>query len=269
MVSSVWWQGLMCLFALLAGLAAPDALAEPAPRVRLVYATEANPPRILGEGTTIDWEKPGLTLELLRLVAVRAGVEFVYERVPWKRALYLVQTNEADGLFQTSVVPERMGTMAFPMQAGRPDPARAILEQRYLFYRRADAPVKWDGTTLTGADAPVGAVSSYAVVSDLMRLGIPVEEGKTSEQNLDKLVSGRISAYAGLETMTDSLIAAHPVEYGRLVKMAPPVAVRPYYLVFSRGFYDAHRDVAERVWDAIAAVNASDEFAAITRRYAD
>lgn len=269
MVRRVWLQGLMCLFAVLACFGAPDARAEPAPRVRLVYATDPNPPRIMGEGTAIDWDKPGLTLELLRLVAVRAGVEFTYERVPWKRGLYLIETNDVDGLFQTSVSSERMGTMAFPMKAGRPDPARAILEQRYLFYRRADTPVAWDGTTLTGAAAPVGAVSSYAVVADLTRLGIPVEEGKTPEHNLDKLVGGRIAAFAGLESMTDALIAAQPDKYGRLVKMTPPVAVRAYHLAFSRGFYSVQRDVAERIWDAIAEVNASDTFAAIVRRYAD
>ncbi|WP_431857468.1 substrate-binding periplasmic protein [Azospirillum sp.] len=265
MVRRVWWLGLTCLLVLLA----LPALADPAPRVRLVFATDANPPRVMGEGTAIDWEKPGLTPELLRLVAVRAGVAFTFERVPWKRGLFLVETGEADGLFQASHLPDRMGVMAFPMKAGRPDPARALMEQRYVLYKRSGSPVAWDGARLTGTDGPVGAISSYSVVDELARLGIPVDEAKTQEHNLDKLVGGRIAAYAGLEAMTDALIAAHPDKYGRLVKVMPPLVSKPYYLVFSRAFYSEHRDVAERIWDAIAEVNASDAFAAIVRRYAD
>ncbi|PWC53902.1 transporter substrate-binding domain-containing protein [Azospirillum sp. TSO22-1] len=266
MVRRVWWLGLTCLLVLPAAL---PALADPAPRVRLVFATDANPPRIMGEGTAIDWEKPGLTPELLRLAAVRAGVEFTFQRVPWKRGLFLIETNEADGLFQASYLPDRTGTMAYPMKAGRPDPARSLMEQRYVLYKRPGAAVAWDGARLTGADAPVGAISSYSVVDELTRLGIPVDEAKTQEHNLDKLVGGRIAAYAGMEAMTDAQIAAHPDKYGRLVKVMPPLVSKPYYLVFSRSFYSEHRDVAERIWDAIAEVNASEDFAAIVRRYAD
>lgn len=268
---NVWWQGLARLLSAIAVLAAMTvtAMADSTPRVRLVYEPRPNPPRMLGEGTSIDWEKPGLTLELLHLVGARVGIEFVYERVPWKRALFLIETNEADGVFHTSFVPERMNILAYPMKAGRPDVERAIFMQNYVLYKRSGASIAWDGTTLTGVDMPVGATSSYAVVGDLKQLGVPVEEANTLEQSLDKLLNGRVAAYAGLETMTDAVLAAYPAKYGGLVKMAPPLVTKPYHLTFSRGFYTEHRDLAERIWDAIAAVNASAEFAAIVRRYAD
>ena len=200
-------------------------------------------------------------------MSARAGVEFVFERVPWRRGLYLVETNEADGLFHVSFLPERMGTMAYPMRSGQPDAARAIFVQSYVLYKRAGSPVVWDGTALTGAEAPVGATSGYSVLSDLRRLGVPFEEAKTMEQSLDKLVGGRVSAYAGLEGMADAVLAANPAKYGKLVKVTPPLVSKPYHLVFSRAFLTRNRDLAERIWDAIAAVNASDEFAAIVRRY--
>jgi polar amino acid transport system substrate-binding protein len=274
MVRSVWRQSLIRWLAAVAAVAAMTvaggpAMADSAPRVRVVYEPRSNPPRMLGEGTSIDWEKPGLTLELLRLVGARIGVEFVYERVPWKRGLYLIETNDADGIFHTSFVPERLGTMAYPMRAGRDDAARAIFVQNYVLYKRADAPVAWDGKVLTGADVPVGVTAGYSVIGDLTRLGVPIEEAKTLEQSLDKLLSGRVSAYAGMEAMTDAVLAANPAKYGKLVKMEPPLVSKPFHLTFSQGFYTAHRDLAERIWDAIAAVNASDEFAAIVRRYAD
>lgn len=277
MMRSVWWQRLirpLLVAAALAALGAPAAAAGHRLQVKILFEPEANPPRTLGEGTAIDWQKPGLTLELLRLAGERVGVDFVYERVPWKRALYLVETNEADGIFHASFTPERTGIAAYPMKdapsGGRQaDPARAVFVQNYVLYKRAGTPVAWDGTALTDADGPVGVTISYSVAGDLRRLGVPVEEAKTLEQNLDKLLAGRIAAYAGLEHMSDTVVAANPSKYGKLVKMAPPLVSKPYYLLFSRGFYAAHGDLAERIWDAIAAINASAEFAEIARRYAD
>ncbi|WP_448188237.1 substrate-binding periplasmic protein [Azospirillum sp. sgz301742] len=278
MVRSVWWQGLARWFAVLiaaaatavaGGAASADSAAGSAVRVRVVYEPKANPPRMLGEGTAIDWEKPGLTLELLRLVGARTGVQFAYERVPWKRGLFLIEANEADAIFHTSFVPERMDIMVYPMKGGQPDAGRAVFVQNYMLYKRAGTPVVWDGAALAGADVPVGATSNYSVVGDLKRLGVPVEVANTSEQSLDKLLSGRIAAYAGLEAMTDAVLAGNPAKYGKLVKLTPPLVSKPYHLTFSRGFYTEHRDVAERIWDAIAAVNASAEFAAIVHRYVD
>lgn len=274
MVCSVWRQSLTRWLAVIAAVAAMSvdgkpAMADSVPRVRVVYEPRSNPPRMLGEGTSIDWEMPGLTLELLRLVGARVGIEFVYERVPWRRGLYLIETNDADGIFHTSFVPERLDIMAYPMRAGRDDAARAIFVQNYVLYKRAGAPIAWDGKALTSVDVPVGATASYSVIGDLRRLGVPIEEAKTLEQSLDKLLDGRVSAYAGMEAMTDALLAANPTKYGKLVKMKPPLVSKPFHLTFSRGFYTAHHELAERIWDAIAAVNASDEFAAIVRRYAD
>ena len=264
-----WWRISAFVLAIVAAASVADAApaTDARPRIRLVYETEANPPHALGDGTAIDRERPGLTLELLGLVAKRAGVEFVYERVPWRRGLYLLETNEVDGLFHISFTPERQSIMAYPMKGGRPDAERALFQQNYLFYKRPGSPLDWDGKALRGTEGPVGATSGYSVIGDLTRLGIVVEEAKTLEQSLDKLVGGRIIAYAGLEGMTEAVMAAHPLKYGKLVRLERPIIAKPYHLVFSRGFYAASRDLAERIWDAVAEVKASPEFTAAVRRY--
>lgn len=271
MVHGLWLHALTFLLALGAAAGPPGVAAatEIKPQIRLVYEAEANPPHALGDGTAIDGERPGLTLELLNLVARRLGVEFRYERVPWRRGLFLVETNDADGLLHVSFTPDRQAIMVYPMRSGRPDAGRALFSQNYAFYKRPSSPLAWDGTTLSGAEGPVGATSGYALAADLTRLGIPVDESKTLEQSLDKLVGGRVVAYAGPEGMTEAVIAAHPMKYGRLVRLEPPLAAKPYHLAFSHGFYAANRDLAERIWDAIAEVRASPEFAAIVRRYED
>jgi hypothetical protein len=73
------------------------------PKVLLVYESSHNPPRALGTGTAINWKKPGLTLELIELVSEQTGIEFQFKRMPWKRALYLLEKT-ISMVFSTLVV---------------------------------------------------------------------------------------------------------------------------------------------------------------------
>lgn len=93
-------------------IAAPARAEPPArfadrPTLTFVYETRANPPRYLGEGTAINWDRPGLTLELLKELGRRLQINLKLERYPWKRGLYLAETGEADGIFHASYKPER------------------------------------------------------------------------------------------------------------------------------------------------------------------
>jgi len=58
--------------------------------IRMVYFNKENPPRVLGGGASTDWAKPGITLELLQMVAQRVGVRFEYKRMPWEKFYYLL-----------------------------------------------------------------------------------------------------------------------------------------------------------------------------------
>ncbi|MEX0757986.1 MAG: transporter substrate-binding domain-containing protein, partial [Tistlia sp.] len=236
--------------------------------LRLVYEVTANPPRHLGAGTRIDWARPGLTLELLRLVGARLDIDFQFQRVPWKRGLFLVEQGLADGIFHTSHLPEREALLAYPRRAdGTLDESRAIFVQSYLLYVRKGSPLRWDGTAFENLDGPVGAISSYSVVQDLRRMGVPVEEERSLTINLRKLLEGRIAASAELEGMGDAAIAAHPAFAGAIEKLQPPLRSKPYYLTFGRAFRDAEPELAERVWDAIAAEKAGPAFAALAESY--
>ena len=75
------------------------------PTLRLAYETTPNPPRHLGEGTAIDWNRPGLTLELLKRVGERLKVNLSFKRVPWMRGLLMLENGEIDGIFHASYTP--------------------------------------------------------------------------------------------------------------------------------------------------------------------
>lgn len=263
---------LLALALILAVQPGPSGAAEevrkPDRPLQLVFEPTPNPPRYLGEGTAIDWAHPGLTLELLRLVAERLGIVFEYQRFPWKRALFLLETNQVDGVFHASFVADRMRLGVYPMRAGEVDASRQIFEQSYVFYRRADGAFRWDGREAEGITLPIGVTTGYSVIATLEKLGLPIEPAPSKDENLRKLINGRLSALADLENMTDIFIRQHPDRYGAVQKVMPPIVRKPYYLILSHGFYDAYPALAEAIWDEIARVNASAEFRSIEARYA-
>jgi polar amino acid transport system substrate-binding protein len=253
----------LAAFALAACACAANASATV---VRLSFETRENAPRYLGEGTAIDAEKPGLTIELLRLVEKRAGVRFDMRRSPWARSLYLLETNQVDGVFHMSYLEERTKFVAYPMKDGRPDRSRSIFTQSYYLYARKGTRLAWDGERLA-AEGPIGTTRGYSVVHRLEALGARVEQENDLPGSLRKVLAGRLEAYAELENMATGVLARHPQEMRDIVKLQPPLRSEPYYLVLSKGFVARDPQLAERIWDAIGEIARSSEFRAIERRY--
>ncbi|WP_156502284.1 hypothetical protein, partial [Oleiphilus sp. HI0067] len=63
--------------------------------ITLVFEVKENPPYYLGNGPEINWEKPRITLSLLKDIEADLTVKFTFERVPWTRALQMVKDGEA------------------------------------------------------------------------------------------------------------------------------------------------------------------------------
>lgn len=233
--------------------AAPALAAE---TVRIVYDVHDNPPLICGSGTAIDPVKPGLTIEMLRMAGERAHVAIELSRTPWERGLYLIEAGQADAIFASSYVEERLRYGVYPMKDGHPDTRRKLFDQSYRLYIRAGSGVGWDGKALTNLHAPVGATPGYAVIPVLRAMGVTVEEETSHVANLRKLVAGHLDAYAELDTHIRPLLKSNP-EFSGIVELSPPVLTKPYYLMFSKISYAKEPEVAERIWDAIAEVNES------------
>ena len=233
---------------------APAAAAEP---IRIVFDVFANPPLICGNGTTIDPTTPGLTIEMLRMASKRADVPIELSRTPWQRGLYLIETGQADAIFGSSFVAERQRYGVYPLKDGRPDTRRKLFDQSYSLFIRGESEIGWDGAALTNLRAPVGATPGYAVVPVLRAMGVAVEEEPDHTANLRKLVAGRLDAYAELATQIRPMLQSNQTEFSGIYQLSPPVLTKPYYLMFSKVFYSKTPEIAERIWDAIAAVNES------------
>ena len=234
--------------------------------VRLSFETKESPPRYLGEGTTIPKDRPGLTIELLRLVEKRTGVRFELQRVPWARSLYLLETNQVDGVFHMSYLPERTRFVAYPMKDGQPDRARSIFTQSYYLYARKGSRMTWDGQKLS-AEGPIGTTRGYSVARRLEELGARVEQENDLPGSLRKVLAGRLDAYAELENMAAGVLARHPDEMREIVKLTPALRTEPYYLVLSKGFQARDPALAERIWDAIAEARLTPQYLELEKKY--
>jgi polar amino acid transport system substrate-binding protein len=232
------------------------ARARAARPVRVVFDVFANPPLICGNGTAIG-AIPGLTIQMLRMAGDRAEVPIELSRTPWQRGLYLIETGQADAIFASSFVEERQRFGVYPFKDGKPDTARKLFDQSYSLFIRSGSGVGWDGETLTNLHAPVGATPGYAVIPVLRGMGVSVEDEPNHLANLRKLAAGRLDAYAELESQIRPMLRDNKAEFGDIVQLSPPVLTKPYYLMFSKMFYSETPEIAEQIWDAIAAVSKS------------
>lgn len=238
------------------------------PEVSIAFALPEAKPYILGEGTAIDWNKPGVTLEVLQLTAQKLGVKFVYRRIPWNRALYLVESGEIDGVLSSSFSESRSRFGAYPMTpAGSPDASRALYSWNWCFYKRRDSPFAWNGQQAINLRGNIGACIGYALVDDLKNRNLPVETAESEWINLKKLQEGRLGAFGGIEDNTDYVIKEHHSSLPDIVKLQPCFATKDYFLMFSKAFVAKKGDLAEKIWDTYRDTRQSSAYAEILKKY--
>jgi polar amino acid transport system substrate-binding protein len=235
--------------------------------IRMVYFNKENPPRVVGSGTSIDWSKPGITVELFNMVAQRVGVQFEYKRMPWKRCLYAVEHGMAEATFHASFKPARAKFGVYPARDGQLDPSRRIYKNSYVFYARKGSGVSWDGQALSNAARSVGTQLSYSIADDLRNMGYEVEEEASVANNLDKLAAGRISAYAEIESIADYIRDKEKSRYEDIVKLQPPLSEKFYYLLISKLFVEKNPQLTEQIWDAVRDVQQTDAYREMVGKY--
>ena len=198
-------------------------------------------------------DKTGLNFEMLKAVASAAGLRFSFHARPWRRCQDQLKTGEFDGSFGMSFTPERQAFAVYP-PGQPPDANLRMFEGGYVLVRRRGTSVDFDGERITGLSLPIGAERSMSIVSDLRRQDYAVDDGTSSSiALLLKLDAGRIGAAAvGTDQMRDVLMQNDP-RLRNLEVVPIPLVIKPYFLVFSRQFVDAHPKVAERIWQGIAA----------------
>ncbi|MDK2123708.1 substrate-binding periplasmic protein [Parachitinimonas caeni] len=235
-----------CVLAMVCG---GSAYAE---KIRLVYSDVESELYQLGNGTQIA-NPPGAAIEILNQAAKEAGVEIEYVRLPVKRSFDEMQQGKVDGGFMYSFKEERLPFGQYPMKAGKPNPAYRMTTLTYSIYKLAGSAVNWDGKAFTGVgNGAVGFNSTYSVGSDLAKLNVRTEEAKTTEQNFQKLQTGRIVAYAMQDHTADLFISEHKLT--NIEKIPAPLSSKEYYLMLSNQFVQKNPALAEKLWQKVGEV---------------
>lgn len=254
------WAAPLMLGALLAGggasaqppiPAAPDA----APTVLQLCAEDENSfPWLLRDGT-------GLNVLMMQRVGQRLGLRVEVTLLPWRRCMLSLQEGSVDGAFKASFQPERLKIGRYPMRGDQVDPDRAMLEESYHLYRRKGSAVSWDGRQITQLDGLVGAQAGFSIVAWLRQQDVPTEASvKAADSILVMLQRGRLGAAALQTSQGDYALSRNPPFAAQLERQGPPLVSKPYYLLLSHAFVKRFPQLAERIWDSVAAVRESAEY---------
>lgn len=212
------------------------------------------------------WSRPdqsGLSLDLVREAAARAGQEVQMTPLPWKRCLAQLASGQMDGAIAASWLPERAQFADYPLDAkGRPDPSQRLYSDSYALYRHPDNPLRWDGSHITGMNAPQIAVPLGYSVGELLRgMGVRVlEPSKDSAEILRAVSHQLVDGAALLVSEANTALAGHRELRGTVVRITPNLQDKPYYLVFAKSYRASHAQETARWWAAIAAVRDAPAF---------
>ncbi len=218
--------------------------------LRLGYSDKESAYFLTGNGAAIP-ERPGVAIEMVQTAAASCDVAPEFARYPGGRLVALATDNTIDAVVLLSFSPERLAMGAYPMKGDSADPDFQIATLSYAFYVRSDSNIAWDGKAMTGLARPIGANLGWSIVQDLMKMNLPVEPAKDTQNNFNKLLLGRIDAVAMHTTIGDAYLEEHAL--GTKVKLLhPPITSKPYYLVFSHTWHDQHAALAECLWQSIA-----------------
>ncbi len=238
--------------------------------ILIAYENREQPPYYMGNTSKILLPKPGVAVEMvMRLEKWVPNLRVSLSRHLWQRCKKELQNGRVDGIFNASFKPERLRIGAYPMENGKVDPSRRITTISYSLYKLRTSPVRYDGKNVINLKGVIGAPRGYSIVGDLKKKGAIVEESDaTALGHFKNLLSRRVRTLAMQDVTADALLKKRADQFKDVVKISPPLATKPYYLMLSHKFVNEHPVVAEKIWDAIAKIR-EEEMDSIVRKYAE
>lgn len=245
-------RALLCLVVL---LATPSVRAQtPALRVLRVCMTDSPhaPWRLVQRERGAA--PSGLDYELLNRFSTRSGWSVTLQPMSGRRCLVELQAGRSDATVGLSFSPERASYLRYPMQGSVPDDTLALRADSYSLYHLGDGAVQWDGQRLRlPPGAAVEALAGQSIAAELRQAGYPVaEQGRHAGQALQRVLDGKATAAALLTSEAEDQRRQQPA-LGALTRAEPPLSVKPYFVVFSRAFAQAHDAELPALWRAFDA----------------
>ncbi len=252
--------GFMVLFA--------SALMTDAAPVELnvAYEDKTQFPYYMGNTSEV-LDQPGVAVEMVQLLEKEIpNLTVNLHRFPWGRCLSRLKQGVSDGIFNASFKPSRMEIGRYPWKDGKVDPSRRLTTISYSLYKRKQSPLAWDGVSFANLEGKIGAPRAYSIVGDLRKMGVAVEESPWTKNDFKKLIRDRIAGVAAQDVTGDFLLEQHRQEFESIVKVTPPLKVKPYYLMLSHQFVNKYPELAEQIWDTLAKIR-EESLAPLAKKY--
>ncbi len=198
-------------------------------------------------------KNPGVAFETLKLIEHEIQIPLVFKRYPYKRCLAYLQHGSVDAVMTASFKIKRRKYGVYPEKNQKPDINRRVYHSSYYLYVQTDSNIKIQGNKLMHLDGPVGAELGFSIIDDLKNRGISVHAFATPDLCFKPLSQNRLKGVAAHETTGRLFVQKYP----NIKQLSPPLISKPYYLILSHQFYDAHPQLSEKIWDTIAELRQS------------
>lgn len=226
--------------------------------VTLTYENVDSFPWTMKDGSGIDM----ILLEMTDLAL--NDVKFEYIQAPWKRCLNNIKTGKTDGCFTASFKEARKEFGYYPgtHTSDSADPALQLHASSYSLYVPSASSVDVTGAMkISGLDGKIAAPRGYSIGDDLAKAGYTVDaNASNTSNNFKKLSSGRVEAVAALTLNGDSILAKNADFASKIKALSTPLVNKPYYLMLSKQFVDANKELAETIWQKAAELRETQEF---------
>lgn len=219
---------------------------------RLLVVTDQWAPYVYRENDTIK----GVDYEIMMAVMSTMGYEIDFQLLPWKRCIRMIEEKSADAILDISMTEQRKKAMYFP-QEKISDSASVLFYLKGKEYRYE---VLEDLSGLT-----IGTVLGYAYSKEFLEADFFTREPvKTEEQNLKKLLYGRIELF--LSNKNVGLYAIHKMKIEDKVDFLPKVVSSgENYLAFSQK--NGHAALSEIFSEHLERFKTTPEYTAILNKY--
>lgn len=210
-----------CLLFLLVLLTLPGgAGAEP-----LYLVTAAFPPYAFME----NGQQQGITVDLVREACARLREDCRIDFVPFSRGIEMLKTGKADGMFPYSRTPDRLDYAQYP--------ATALVSDYSALFVRADSTITFDGDFSRLASFHFGVTrgtfQGEAFAQAAERYQLRIEDVSDQEQNIRKLLAGRIDIAVGRGVVIE--YSAQQMRKTAEIRMLKPVINRgELFVAFSK-----------------------------------
>jgi len=172
----------------------------------------------------------GIVVRILTEAFTELDKDITIEVLPWKRALYSVETGDADAIFTAYKTPERETFLDYSQTV--------LMPQVVSVWVKKGSDIGYDGTLESMSNTSIGLVDgiSYGTkVDEAIKNGVltNLDYAPESANNIQKLLGGRIDAVImnkyGAMHHASQLASLDEVE-----ELQPEISSVPSYIAFSK-----------------------------------